>query len=123
MLSKELDESSNSTDLIRADIRNLKARSCIIPILKKCDVCTRPLMTRQFHVFPCQHTFHSDCLIDELLQYPVKNTKVKYLQNQLGVDPKARDELETLLGEECCLCGDIMIRTIDIELVSDPDIL
>jgi hypothetical protein len=26
-------------------------------------------MTRAFHVFPCQHAFHSDCLIDEVIIY------------------------------------------------------
>ena len=32
----------------------------------KCNSCGYPVMTRAFYVFPCQHRFHSDCLIDEV---------------------------------------------------------
>ena len=32
----------------------------------KCSCCGYPLMTRAFYVFPCQHRFHSDCLIAEV---------------------------------------------------------
>ena len=68
-LSRELDESANTTDLIRLDIRALQSRSVVVPILKKCDSCYRSLMTRQFHVFPCHHAFHSDCIITEVPRF------------------------------------------------------
>ena len=65
-LSRELDESANTTDLIRLDIKALKSRSVVVPILKRCDECHRPLTTRQFHVFPCHHAFHSDCIVTQV---------------------------------------------------------
>ena len=65
-LSKELDESANTSDLIRADIRGLQGRSIVISGLKKCDWCKRGVLTRQFHVFPCHHAFHSDCIVSEV---------------------------------------------------------
>ncbi|KAJ3313127.1 hypothetical protein HDV04_002444 [Boothiomyces sp. JEL0838] len=61
-LSSELDDSANNSELIRKDIRSLKTKYAMIPIVKSCDYCGRNLMTKQFHVFPCNHTFHSDCL-------------------------------------------------------------
>lgn len=32
----------------------------------KCSVCTYPLMSRAFYLFPCGHKFHMDCLIAEV---------------------------------------------------------
>jgi vacuolar protein sorting-associated protein 18 len=95
-------------------------RSTILPILKKCDVCQRQLMTRQFHVFPCHHAFHSDCVVDQLLLHPIKATRVKYLSSLVLADPNAKGNLENFLGEECVLCSEIMIRTVDLEFTSDP---
>ncbi|KAJ3274965.1 hypothetical protein HDV01_001829 [Terramyces sp. JEL0728] len=66
-LSAELDDSANNSELIRKDIRNLKTKYAMIPIVKLCDYCGRNLMTKQFHVFPCNHTFHSDCLKEVVL--------------------------------------------------------
>jgi hypothetical protein len=49
---------------------------------------------------------------------------VKYLQSQLSEsNPKAKEDFERLVGEECILCGDIMIRTIDIPLVHNIDMI
>jgi hypothetical protein len=80
-------------------------------------------MTRQFHVFPCQHSFHSDCIADELLNHPIKSTKLKYLQSKLNENSRFREDLESLIGEECIFCSDMMIRYIDVDLVQDPDVL
>ena len=33
---------------------------------QKCAACSYPLLTRSFYLFPCQHMFHSDCLIAEV---------------------------------------------------------
>ena len=40
----------------------------IIPPDAKCGLCQFPLLTKGFYLFPCHHTFHSDCLIQELMQ-------------------------------------------------------
>lgn len=78
-------------------------------------------MTRQFHVFPCHHSFHSDCLVDQLLLHPIKGTRVKYLSSQTLVSPGAKSNLENFLGEECILCSEVLIRTINLEFTNDPD--
>jgi hypothetical protein len=41
-------------------------RFSIIGSLEKCCLCDLPLLTRQFYVFPCQHSFHADCLVDRV---------------------------------------------------------
>ncbi|KAJ3326343.1 hypothetical protein HDV06_000219 [Boothiomyces sp. JEL0866] len=82
-LSTELDDSANNSELIRKDIRNLKTKYAMIPIIKL-DI--------------------------------VKGIKLKAIENK-------KDDLEDLLSEECVLCGDLMIKTIDQILESGRDLL
>ncbi|KAI7860888.1 Pep3/Vps18/deep orange family-domain-containing protein [Circinella umbellata] len=68
-LKTEMDEATKSADSIRLDIRELKSRFALINAVEKCYLCHYPLLTRQFYIFPCQHAFHADCLIDETTKY------------------------------------------------------
>lgn len=61
-LKKEMDESSQTATNIKIDIAALDHRYAIVEPGEKCYVCSLPLLSRQFFVFPCQHSFHSDCL-------------------------------------------------------------
>ncbi len=65
-LKAEMDEATKSAELIKADIKNLQNRFITLDALEKCSICNLPLLTRQFYVFPCQHTFHADCLIGQV---------------------------------------------------------
>ncbi|KAJ3194065.1 hypothetical protein HK101_003570 [Irineochytrium annulatum] len=67
-LKSEMDEATKSAESIRHDIRELKNRYSVIPSTEKCFICTNPLMTRQFYIFPCQHVFHHDCLMSEVVK-------------------------------------------------------
>ncbi|KAI8898146.1 Pep3/Vps18/deep orange family-domain-containing protein [Globomyces pollinis-pini] len=122
-LTMELDESARNSELIQMDIKNIKTKYAIVPIMKKCDLCNRPLMTRQFHVFPCHHAFHSDCLSDVLLKDLAKGTRIKYYQSNMAKNPAMKDSLEQFIAEECVLCGDLLIKNIDVVLTTDPDLL
>lgn len=84
-LKTEMDEATRSADSIRLDIRELKSRYAfwtinkdttanrsfesrfaVINAVEKCYICNYPLLTRQFYIFPCQHAFHGDCLINRV---------------------------------------------------------
>lgn len=67
-LKKEMDESSQTAANIKSDIAALDHRYAIVEPGEKCYVCTLPLLSRQFFVFPCQHAFHSDCLGKRVLE-------------------------------------------------------
>ena len=41
-------------------------RYSIVPAQEKCSICSYPLLTRGFYVFPCHHAFHCDCLKNEV---------------------------------------------------------
>lgn len=58
----ELESNAKNAASIRETIKNSKESFCIIPPLKPCDICQRQLLTRTFHIFPCSHGFHTDCL-------------------------------------------------------------
>ncbi|KAL1931607.1 hypothetical protein VTP01DRAFT_9750 [Rhizomucor pusillus] len=68
-LKTEMDEATRSADSIRLDIRELKSRFAVINAVEKCYICNYPLLTRQFYIFPCQHAFHGDCLINRTTKY------------------------------------------------------
>lgn len=84
-LKKEMDEATKSAEDIRFDIRELKNKHAIIPVNELCRICNKTLLTRQFYIFPCQHLFHADCLLDTLINsYPSrKNKRIKMLNEQI----------------------------------------
>ena len=62
-LKGEMDDATKTAESIKEDIAKLKNRFVTIDAGERCSVCSHILLTRQFYVFPCQHTFHADCLI------------------------------------------------------------
>ena len=62
-LKADMDETTKNAEAIKKDIAALQNRFITIDIKEKCVVCELSLLTRQFYVFPCHHTFHADCLI------------------------------------------------------------
>ncbi|CAH3168704.1 unnamed protein product, partial [Porites lobata] len=107
-------------------------RYSIVPAQEKCSICSYPLLTRGFYVFPCHHAFHCDCLKNEILPNLKEKQRCKFfskvqdLFNQLYRTPRSdsatatpasreslKNELDDLIASECLYCGEIMIRTID----------
>lgn len=62
-LKKEMDDATRTAESIKQDIVELKSRFVTIDAGERCSVCAQLLLTRQSYIFPCQHTFHADCLI------------------------------------------------------------
>lgn len=106
----------------------MRNKYSIVPAQEKCAICSYPLLTRGFYVFPCHHAFHSDCLKNEILPNlkEKQRAKVQELYSQLytpsrtdssTVTPASREsvknELDDLIASECLYCGEIMIRTVD----------
>jgi hypothetical protein len=82
ILKKEMDESSQTATNIKIDIAALDHRYAIVEPGEKCYICTLPLLSRQFFVFPCQHSFHSDCLGKKVMEQIglAKGKKIRELQ-------------------------------------------
>ncbi len=62
-LKAEMDEATKTAEAIKQDIVALGSRFIVIDANEQCFRCHTLLVTRQFYVFPCHHTFHADCLI------------------------------------------------------------
>lgn len=62
-LKADMDETTRNAEAIKEDISSLQKRFITIDVKEKCVVCEHALLSRQFYVFPCHHTFHADCLI------------------------------------------------------------
>ncbi|EYE93416.1 vacuolar protein sorting protein DigA [Aspergillus ruber CBS 135680] len=84
-LRQEMDNSAHTARQIRSEIAALDTRYAIVEPGEKCWICSLPVLSRQFFVFPCQHAFHSDCLGKEVLEGAGGKKKyIRDLQAQLG---------------------------------------
>ncbi|KAK4687400.1 vacuolar protein sorting-associated protein 18, partial [Tremellales sp. Uapishka_1] len=84
-LKAEMDEATASAESIKKDIENLQNRFVTVEAMDKCWKCGLTLVTRQFYVFPCQHVFHADCLIQMAMEFlPAASLRrILHLQNEL----------------------------------------
>lgn len=113
-LKKEMDESSQTAANIKLDISALDQRYAIVEPGEKCYVCSLPLLSRQFFVFPCQHAFHSDCMGRKVLEQAGvgKSSRIRELQVQIHkgtVTGAQRDavvaELDALVASAWYVCS------------------
>ncbi|KAJ7076574.1 Pep3/Vps18/deep orange family-domain-containing protein [Mycena belliarum] len=84
-LKSKMDEATRTADSIKQDITALRNRFVTVDAGEQCSVCTHLLLTRQFYVFPCRHTFHADCLIGLAKEYLPQHAlrRILALQNEL----------------------------------------
>lgn len=100
-------------------------------------------MTRQFYVFPCHHVFHADCLINRVTKFlPTRDIrKLADIQEQLSREFKLvrtrtqededmelfkrieslRYDLDDIVADQCVVCGDILIRSIQEPFISEEE--
>ncbi|KAL1919217.1 uncharacterized protein VTP21DRAFT_1909 [Calcarisporiella thermophila] len=85
-LKAEMDEATKSAENIRVDIRELRSRFAIIHPAENCVICSLPLLSRQFYIFPCQHAFHADCLVGQVKRHLTSRQvrRLVELQEQLA---------------------------------------
>ncbi|KAG9314254.1 hypothetical protein JVU11DRAFT_5042 [Chiua virens] len=95
-LKKEMDDATRTAESIKRDILELKNRFVTIDAGERCSVCAQLLLTRQSYIFPCQHTFHADCLIGLAKEYLPAHTlrRILTLQTEL-----IKDVQKTGLGD------------------------
>jgi vacuolar protein sorting-associated protein 18 len=85
-LKQEMDTSAHTAEQIQAEIKALDLRYAIVEPGEKCWICSLPVLSRQFFVFPCQHAFHSDCLGKKVLEGSGLGKKhhIRDLQNEVS---------------------------------------
>ncbi|PSK56574.1 Vacuolar protein sorting-associated protein 18 [Elsinoe australis] len=129
-LRLEMDKSADTAQNIKDDIKALDQRYAIVEPGERCWICRLPLLMRQFFVFPCQHSFHADCLGKAVMSMgPAgKGKRIKELQSEIGrgvVSGKKKDrfikELDGLVAGACVLCGEMAVKQIDQPFVTPMD--
>ncbi|KAK2731579.1 hypothetical protein FQN57_003287 [Myotisia sp. PD_48] len=129
-LRQEMDNSAHVAEQIRRETAALGSRYAVVEAGEKCWICSLPLLSRQFFVFPCQHAFHSDCLGKKVMDAarPAKRKHIKDLQAEMskGVNVGGRREkvirdLDGLIAEACILCGEYAIKQLDEPFISPSD--
>ncbi|KAK3612565.1 hypothetical protein CHS0354_024553 [Potamilus streckersoni] len=142
-LKEEMDEATQSAEEIRKEIQGFRNKYAQVKANDKCSTCGFPLMSRAFYLFPCQHKFHSDCLIAEVLPNLGNKirTRVEELQRKIaerdesraptsapqsenvpvGKSSEFRAELDDLIASECIYCGEFMVKSIDKLFFDETD--
>ncbi|KAI8094681.1 Pep3/Vps18/deep orange family-domain-containing protein [Thamnidium elegans] len=141
-LKMEMDNATLSADHIRLDIRKLKKRFAIVKEDQVCVLCEYPLLTRQFYVFPCNHEYHADCLINKVTKYlptrlirkladiqeqlsrEFKSTRTIQSEDEKAISAKIeslRYELDDIVAHQCVMCGDIMINSITLPFIGEDE--
>jgi len=96
-LKSRMEEYTNSANLIRQDIAALRNRYGIVSSNHKCDICSATLITRPFLLFPCTHTFHTQCMVEEvdawLLKHP--HIRAQVLADEEYKDPSTAESAAT----------------------------
>ena len=84
-LKTEMDEATNSADLIRMDIKELRNKYGYVSSAQKCGICDQLVLSKEFYLFPCQHVFHADCLLNKMMEYldSVQRSRVVDLLQQI----------------------------------------
>ncbi|KAL4883299.1 Pep3/Vps18/deep orange family-domain-containing protein [Aspergillus karnatakaensis] len=99
-LRQEMDNSAQTARQIRNEISALDTRYAIVEPGEKCWICSLPVLSRQFFVFPCQHAFHSDCLGREVLEGAGGKKKyIRDLQLQLNEGAITASRREEIVKE------------------------
>ncbi|KKY13629.1 putative vacuolar protein sorting protein [Diplodia seriata] len=121
-LKREMDESTQTAEHIKRDIKQLESRYAIVEPGEKCYICRLPLLARQFFVFPCQHAFHSECLGKRVVEQSgrSKANRIGKLQTEVmkGMSTgasreRAARELDELVAAACILCSELAVKQID----------
>ncbi|KAI5058038.1 hypothetical protein GOP47_0026208 [Adiantum capillus-veneris] len=153
-LKQEMNDATRGADNIRQDISSLTQRYAIVDRDEKCGICALGILrsgsiqTRgvssvmaPFYVFPCEHSFHAQCLLAHVIKYKDKNEmdRIMDLQRKLAVlvnsgsttnattaenevssldassmSPvdQLREQLDDAIAGECPYCGELMITEI-----------
>ncbi|KAF5280506.1 hypothetical protein FQA39_LY18028 [Lamprigera yunnana] len=141
-LQDEMEEATQSADLVRKEIQSFRNRFSFINCSDVCEICKLTLIVRPFYLFPCNHKFHNDCLLKELKPVlgPAKKFKLaelqrqqKILSSQMNTDTistnssgiSARDSVKTdidnIVASECLYCGENMIRNINLPFIDEKE--
>eukprot|EP00835_Amoeboradix_gromovi_P003875 NODE_274_length_12130_cov_0.238800.p1 type:complete len:852 gc:universal NODE_274_length_12130_cov_0.238800:3923-6478(+) len=113
---------------------DLRKRYTSITIKDVCSHCRLPLIqnTDYFTVYSCRHGFHFKCMLNfcKTILPSRRSDELSNLQVKLELAEKQKDDelvfairkdIESMATFECCYCGEIMIKSIDMPFYAPND--
>ncbi|PKA62970.1 hypothetical protein AXF42_Ash007766 [Apostasia shenzhenica] len=164
LLKQEMDDATHGADNIRSDITALAQRYVVVERDEVCGVCKLKILSTggahqvgrgympigkltPFFVFPCGHSFHSQCLIAHVTTC-TSQSHAEYildLQKQLSLlggkgtkdssagtsddsitrtsADKLRSQLDDAVASECPFCGELMIKEISKPFIAPEEVV
>lgn len=84
-LKEEMQDYTQSAELIRADMQKLRKRCAIVSGNQRCELTGKNILGKEFYLFPCSHAFHAWALRDEMMKHlnSFQRQTVKQLMQKL----------------------------------------
>jgi vacuolar protein sorting-associated protein 18 len=102
-LKNEMDDATRSAEAMKESIAGLKNRFITVDAGERCSVCSFPILTRQFYVFPCHHAFHADCLVSLVSTHLLSDgCTMSSLLLDKGASPRTRSPTVTYPSRRNC---------------------
>ncbi|CAJ0932013.1 unnamed protein product, partial [Mesorhabditis belari] len=147
-LQRNMKEATQIATDIRDRCVKLDKRTTVIRAGEVCTSCFRSLLSRPFFAHSCRHFFHRDCLetivrpflskgrialLDELVKLELRLIDLLNAEEQVGTGSVAHvldkerkltevnAQIGELLGDDCPLCGDRAIESIDTPFFTDDE--
>ncbi|CAN6656943.1 vacuolar membrane protein Pep3p [Trichomonascus vanleenenianus] len=121
-LNREMEETVQTVENIRGEITKYKRNYALVEPGEGCGICEFPLITRRFYVFPCQHAFHSDCLVTYIKTHgDYESRRVLNEATNTSGFKDLPENIDQLISKSCVLCNDTRIDSVDEDLVSRID--
>lgn len=68
-LKDEMQDYTQSAELIRADMQKLRKRCAIVSGNQRCELTGQNILGKEFYLFPCSHAFHATALRQEMQKH------------------------------------------------------
>jgi hypothetical protein len=136
-LKQAMNSASNSSSDLRNSVHSLKSRYTVVSTQQRCDSCAQPLLTHEFLLFPCTHAIHQHCASATYSNYFQVNPNIKQslynkARNELNnsntnhqlasAEYSEQQVLSTLCSLECCLCGSMLLDSINTPFLNATDL-
>ena len=88
-LKEEMKEAAENLKEIKNEVEALKKKHSVVRTCNNCDLCDEAILLKPFHVFPCNHLFHSDCLLSAIQPHlrPYEVKRIEDIQRMLNPSP------------------------------------
>ncbi|CAE8714572.1 unnamed protein product [Polarella glacialis] len=141
-LRQEMDDHRRALTSFKEDLKQAEERCVVIAPDQACEICGAAVVRERFYAFACSHCFHEACLRALVLPsleperkerfFKLEATRLQHQAAAAGAAPspgqiedgqtlaEVEDELDSILADDCPLCGQLMIDTI-LRPFIDPD--